>query len=182
MIAMEAITHILHESEYHYIVRKDPPRCAGLPLDALVAAKAILLIAMAMNKASLYLCIGVSMMLGTALWWSLTTITQESITVLHGVGVVLQTHRRLARSTSVYIELDKVRAVIINEGLTSTDVQYYLAFIILGSDTMAVAFPNLLPPLRIIQPIYREVHALLAGQPRPACVDGPSTSQPQAAR
>ncbi len=179
---MEAITHIVHDSEYQYIVRKDPPRCVGLPLDVFVAAKAVVLIAMAMNKAPLYLCIVVSLMLGTSLWWSLTTITQESITVLHGVGVVLQTQRRLARSASVYIELDKVRSVIINEGLTTTDVQYYLAFIILGSDTMAVAFPNLLPPLRIIQPIYREVHALLAGQPRPSCVDGPSTGQQEAAR
>jgi hypothetical protein len=151
--------------ETHFIVRAPAPKLLGLPLGALAASNAAIFLAMALSKASSAAMIIAGIVALLALAASLGAVSDECITVIRDVGVLLQTRWRTGRVSQKFIDVHRVRSVIINEGLSSADVQYYLAFLVLNSDRMAVAFPNLLPPLRIIQPIYRDVHALLTGQP-----------------
>ena len=161
----EVIKHDVGGSEARFIVRAPAARLAGMPPGALAFCAAAAFVAMAASRASTTALIAACIAMLLALAAFLGAVSSESITVIRDVGVLLQTRWRAGRTSQEFIDIHRVRSVIINEGLSSADVQYYLAFLVLNSDTMAVAFPNLLPPLRIIQPIYRDVHGLLTGQP-----------------
>jgi len=89
------------------------------------------------------------------------TVTSESITVLQDVGIILKTTRSCGWTQSTFIDLEKIRAVIINEAVTAVDVKMYLAFVLYNGSEMAVAFPNLLPRLAVLQPMYREISRMI---------------------
>jgi hypothetical protein len=148
-----------------YLVRVPAPRLLGLPPGAAASIAAAAFLSAAASRAPAIAVIAAAVATLLALAAFLGAVSSESITVIRDVGVLLQTRWRTGRTSQEFIDIHRVRSVIINEGLSSADVQYYLGFLVLHSDTMAVAFPNLLPPLRVIQPIYRDVHGLLTGQP-----------------
>lgn len=54
-----------------------------------------------------------------------------------------------------FLDTARIRAIIINEGITMHRVVFYLAFIVEGSDKMVVAFENLKPRLDTLVKIYR---------------------------
>ena len=66
----------------------------------------------------------------------------ESILVVKGLGLQLQARFADGREeVARFLDLDRVTAVIINEGFTMHRVVYYLAFLVEGRDELVVAFP-----------------------------------------
>lgn len=61
-----------------------------------------------------------------------------------------------------FLDKAKIKAILINEGITMHRVVFYLAFVVDGRDKMVVAFENLKPRLHILVKIYRHVF-----RPRP---------------
>jgi len=93
---------------------------------------------------------------------SAASICEEKLQVLLGLGVTLEAKRRCGLvASSRFLDLHDISGVIINEGLTTSDVKFYLAFTLRGNQ-MALAFESLLPRLSILQPVYQEVHDLVA--------------------
>lgn len=54
-----------------------------------------------------------------------------------------------------FLDKAKIKAILINEGITMHRVVFYLAFVVTGRDKMVVAFENLKPRLHILVKIYR---------------------------
>eukprot|EP00798_Chlamydomonas_sp_ICE-L_P029153 gene29151-32374_t len=96
----------------------------------------------------------------------------ETMRVLVGVGIVLESRRRCGAMVSTetrFVDINNIEAIIINEGLTTTNVYYYLALMIKqpkmhsGDEqgALVIPFKNLMPRLHILQEVYVEVHNLL---------------------
>lgn len=58
-----------------------------------------------------------------------------------GLGLQLQTHFADGREEARFVDLQRVRGAVINEGITMHRVVYYLALLVEGQDRLAVAFP-----------------------------------------
>jgi len=85
-------------------------------------------------------------------------VVQEIVRPLQGVGIVLESRSLVGNIiSSQFVDEANIAGVIINEGLTTTDVHYYLAFMLHNRDSMAVAFQNLLPDLATILPVYQAI-------------------------
>lgn len=54
-----------------------------------------------------------------------------------------------------FLDKAKVRAVLINEGITMHRVVFYLAFVVEGRDRLVIAFENLRPRLEVLVEVYR---------------------------
>lgn len=135
----------------------------GCPWLSMAAVSTVATLTVITASAQWLLQVLVSCATATCLLLYANQPVEESVEVVEGVGVVLRTRRRHGGWRSELIDIERVRAVIINEAVTTTDVQFYLAFVLHDAAEMAVAFPNLLPRLEALQPIYQAVHGLLAG-------------------
>ena len=54
-----------------------------------------------------------------------------------------------------FLDKARIKAILINEGITMHRVVFYLAFVVAGRDKMVVAFENLKPRLHVLVKIYR---------------------------
>lgn len=54
-----------------------------------------------------------------------------------------------------FLDKAKIKAILINEGITMHRVVFYLAFVVEGRKQMVVAFEHLKPRLHILVKIYR---------------------------
>lgn len=64
-----------------------------------------------------------------------------------------------------FLDKAKIKAILINEGITMHRVVFYLAFVVAGRDKMVVAFENLQPRLNVLIKIYRCVCVCAAPSP-----------------
>lgn len=163
---MQRLIHKSSSASKAFIVECDPPKLASIPLEVISAFCALSSLAVYWSQASLFslpLLLLVAASLGTAVTW-IASVQFESVKVLRGVGVVLETKRRSGLLQRSFFDNENIRSVIINEGVTTTDIRFYLAFVIQNSNHLAVAFPNLLPRLDVLRQVYTEVNALLAGR------------------
>lgn len=96
-----------------------------------------------------------------AIYISASSIKWERLTVMPGMGVTLASFTRWGfKAQERFVDLKHISSVLINEGLTTRNVHFYMAFE-LRSGRLEVAFPNLLPRLKLLRPIYKEVHDLM---------------------
>lgn len=58
-------------------------------------------------------------------------------------------------SCEQFLDKAKIKAILINEGITMHRVVFYLAFVVEGRDKMVVAFESLKPRLHVLVQIYR---------------------------
>jgi hypothetical protein len=68
-------------------------------------------------------------------------VVQESLLVMRGVGVQLGTLYSNGRREQQLIQQAHIKNVIINEGIKSYKVMFYMAFLVEGVDHMLIAFP-----------------------------------------
>lgn len=59
-----------------------------------------------------------------------------------------------------FLDRTKIRAVLINEGITMHRVVMYLAFVVQGRDKLVIAFENLAPRLEVLVQVLRLVVGL----------------------
>eukprot|EP00741_Cyanophora_paradoxa_P011254 tig00020554_g10873.t1 len=93
------------------------------------------------------------------------SVRSERLVVVPGVGVQLETRYGCGLTTSAFLDGDAVDDAVIVEGVSLFSVRFYLAFLVRGASEMAVAFPNLLPRLHVLQPTLRETRAALFPPP-----------------
>ena len=65
-----------------------------------------------------------ALLTAAATWASLSAVSQESVRLLPGVGLALETRPRYGRTSRQFYELGSVDSVVINEGVTATDIRY----------------------------------------------------------
>lgn len=68
------------------------------------------------------------------------TMFLESLEVVRDMGVQLTTKYFSGLEKHKFIEKEKIRNVIVNEGIKFGDIKFYLAFVIRSSDEMIIAF------------------------------------------
>ncbi|CAM9500849.1 unnamed protein product [Pylaiella littoralis] len=100
--------------------------------------------------------------------WSLgcrSRVREESLLVVRELGVQVTTKYVDGREKSTFLDKAKIKAILINEGITMHRVVFYLAFVVAGRDKMVVAFENLKPRLHILIKIYsRGTRAAILGE------------------
>ncbi|ORX88285.1 hypothetical protein BCR32DRAFT_263718 [Anaeromyces robustus] len=89
------------------------------------------------------------------------TIIEESLLVVRDLGVQIKTTYLFNRTTSRFIDKSKIGQIIINEGITAFEVNFYLAVLISGADHMEVVYKKLIPKLKILKFIYKESNEIL---------------------
>jgi len=83
----------------------------------------------------------VSILIVIRIWLRRTIIVEETLTVIRGLGIQVGTKFKNGSSTQTFIEKKRVKNLIINEGVKSYQVIFYLAFLIEGDEKMTLAFP-----------------------------------------
>ncbi|CAM9580233.1 unnamed protein product, partial [Ectocarpus fasciculatus] len=99
--------------------------------------------------------------------WSLgcrSRVREESLLVVRELGVQVTTKYVDGREKSTFLDKAKIKAILINEGITMHRVVFYLAFVVAGRDKMVVAFENLQPRLNVLIKIYRGTRAAILGE------------------
>ncbi|CAM9426126.1 unnamed protein product, partial [Phaeothamnion confervicola] len=92
------------------------------------------------------------------------SVREESLLVIQELGVQLTVKYADGREKSKFIDRAKIKAVIINEGVTMHRVVFYMAFVVEGSDCMIVAFEHLRPRLDALLRVYRGTRAAVFGE------------------
>ena len=62
----------------------------------------------------------------------------------------------LVSTRKIFVEEDKISAVVINEAVTTVDVYYYLCFVIEREADLMVGFPTSKPGVDFLVQVYRE--------------------------
>ncbi|CAM9214170.1 unnamed protein product [Chrysoparadoxa australica] len=94
--------------------------------------------------------------------WLRSGVLEESVLVIKGRGVRLSTRYGSGKECAEFLDMKQMQRAIINEGITMHRVVFYLGFVLEQRDTLAVAFPNLLPRLTVLKQVYKEMQPLLA--------------------
>ncbi|KAF0712869.1 hypothetical protein AaE_011937 [Aphanomyces astaci] len=90
-----------------------------------------------------------------------TTVVEESLLVIPQIGVQLRKKQRNGHETFMFIEATCIKAVVINEAISFSDVIYYLAFLVENERKMVLAFETFCPRIVALQKIYRGTKQLL---------------------
>jgi hypothetical protein len=65
---------------------------------------------------------------------------QETIIVIRELGVQLETRYHSGKQTHTFIDKQKIKSIIINEGIVCYDIVFYMAFIVEGKNKIVLAF------------------------------------------
>ena len=74
------------------------------------------------------------------IWVRKQVITEEFLIVMRGLGVQLGSVFVNGKSTQQFIEKKQIKNLIINEGIKSYKIVYYLAFMVEGKDKLVIPF------------------------------------------
>jgi hypothetical protein len=145
-------------SNLEYVVQwQRAPRVCLLPAGVACAAFALLAAALWIWSLPMMTLLACALCALTAHWY-LFHVASERLVVLRGLGIVLESRAWCGlRLQSQFVDFRQLASLFINEGLTTSDVRYYLAMELHGRREMAVAFPHLLPRLALLQPVYAEL-------------------------
>jgi len=97
--------------------------------------------------------------------WRITSVKQESILVIADVGVQLQTKYYSGTVKTFFLDVDKIQDIIINEGITTNDIIFYLCILVEGCTSMITPFEHFPPRLPIILEVYAGLREVIFGEP-----------------
>ncbi|KAH8723400.1 GPI-GlcNAc transferase complex, PIG-H component-domain-containing protein [Phaeosphaeriaceae sp. PMI808] len=83
--------------------------------------------------------------------------TEESITLLRGLGVQISTTSStfLQTPTTRFIPTTNIQDIFIHEAFKGFEVRFYLAIVVEGEQDVVVVFPSLLPKRVILEEVWR---------------------------
>jgi len=113
------------------------------------------------KKKQIIFCIIILLLFILLIHVKLNTIVEESLLVVRDLGVQIKTTYPFNRTYSRFIDKSKIGQIIINEGITAFEVNFYLAVLISGEDHMEVVYKSLIPKLQILKFIYKESNEIL---------------------
>lgn len=87
---------------------------------------------------------------------SLQLLLLEIILLSKGLGIQLTKIYFSGRKTHMFIELSKIKSVIINEAISCCDIVTYLAIILKNKNDMILVFNSLRPKTDILIEIYND--------------------------
>ncbi|KAH9101428.1 hypothetical protein LEN26_015236 [Aphanomyces euteiches] len=90
-----------------------------------------------------------------------SSVIEESVLVIPQIGVQLRKKQQNGHEKFMFLEATSIKAVVINEAITFSDVIYYLAFIVQDESKMILAFEAFRPRVIALQKIYRGTKQLL---------------------
>ena len=76
-----------------------------------------------------------------------------------------------------FVDAQAVRAIVMNEGVESCVVHYYIAVVAAGQREMILAFPHTRPRLAVAAPVFSEIYGIMLA---PAAGAGAGSSLPLA--
>ncbi|KXS20172.1 hypothetical protein M427DRAFT_403651 [Gonapodya prolifera JEL478] len=94
----------------------------------------------------------------------LEKVVSESIFAVKGLGLEIRT-RRVWRRSSQFIDIARISDICINEALYRFGVVTYMAILIREEDNMLIPYENILPPVTILQRVYKECWKELYHEP-----------------
>lgn len=93
----------------------------------------------------------------------LNLLTEESLTVLHGLGLQTSTVSSVYLRTpnTRFIPTTSIQDVFIHEAFKGFEVRFYLAVVVKGEEDVVVVFPRLLPCREVLEEVWRGARACL---------------------
>eukprot|EP01027_Heterolobosea_sp_BB2_P005822 GEZU01008852.1.p1 GENE.GEZU01008852.1~~GEZU01008852.1.p1 ORF type:complete len:264 (-),score=8.94 GEZU01008852.1:172-861(-) len=99
--------------------------------------------------------------------YKMTSIKEESLSVIYDTGVQMETKYYSGRVRHRFLDKEMIKAVIINEGFILNQVIYYMAFIVYDTNDktkMVLPFETLYPRFGPLLQIYRGTRAVMYGE------------------
>jgi len=93
------------------------------------------------------------------------SVKEESLLIIRDTGLQLNKKFYNGEEKHLFIDKTKISAIVINEGIRSYDVLFYMAVIVEGHDRMVLVFEDLIPKLCILLQIYRGARSIMWGEP-----------------
>lgn len=84
----------------------------------------------------------------------------ENMLVMQGVGIQLETEYVLGGKDVVFLDRATIETVVLNEAVTTTEAFYYLAILLHGESSTAVAFETLRPGRSTLLPALQTAAAM----------------------
>jgi hypothetical protein len=104
------------------------------------------------------------------LGWHLSRVTEETLTVIEGVGIQLCMRRACGFETTRFIEVASLSDIFITETVRVHRCYFYLACLLqdAGGPALVVPFRHTLPPLRDLERVLHEAKSILwrSSQPK----------------
>lgn len=88
-----------------------------------------------------------------------TLVKRESVVIIPGFGVQLETHYRSGRDVRRFVPIDKILKPLLNECVTPVTCYWSLALILSDEDELMLVFGKLRPPLKMLVPIWKALCA-----------------------
>ena len=86
-----------------------------------------------------------------------SAVRKESITLIDGLGVQLQRETFGGRTTTRFLEAERVASLVLNEGVSVWNVVFYLAVAVKGESDLSIVFQDLNPPLAVLRTVYSDL-------------------------
>lgn len=88
---------------------------------------------------------------------SLTSILEESLAVLSGLGIQTSTTSSTHLQTPItrFIPTTSIQDIFIHEAFRGFEVRFYLVIVVEGEEDVVVVFPRLLPRRAILEEVWR---------------------------
>jgi len=93
--------------------------------------------------------------------FKLTQVKEERVLVVQDLGIQLSTVYWTGRHADTFIDKDKIKDIIINEGITRCKVIFYMAIILKGEDSMRLVFSHICLRLPLVLKVYRGIRAVI---------------------
>ena len=85
---------------------------------------------------------------------------KESLIVIKDLGVQIDKKYFNGKTVSFFIEIPRLKSIIINEGIQNFKVITYLAFFVEGINKMIIPFENTRPRINITLSVYKQISNL----------------------
>lgn len=97
-----------------------------------------------------------------AIWLLLPQpVVQESVLAGKSFGCQLTTVKANGSRSHRFVDVHNIKALVVNEGIQSCNVRYYLAMTVAGQKRLLLLFDHARPRLPVLAKIFRTLHITL---------------------
>ncbi|KAK3244942.1 hypothetical protein CYMTET_45469 [Cymbomonas tetramitiformis] len=111
------------------------------------------------NVDFIHVILGSGFLFGLLLLYWRRGVHSESVIVAPKYGIQLCTRFRSGVVKQHFIDVSTLQSCFINEAITTVNVEFYLAFLVEGENTLLLAYPTLRPRLELLKQVYGAVQS-----------------------
>ncbi|GAA0181435.1 glycosyltransferase [Lithospermum erythrorhizon] len=86
-------------------------------------------------------------------------VTKESVVILPGFGLQLETHYQSGRTMRLFVPVNKILKPVLNECVTPVTCYWVLALILRDEGELQLVFKDLRPPVKMLVPVWKALCA-----------------------